>query len=242
MSDGKKKLSKKNYFWTRKKVIAIIICLIIFASAVIFGYPLIVEYINNLNDHSNGDKVLTIKDLENPDVELTPNTSNNSVENLTEELKAKIDKQIVDKENPINTVKALVGVLYNTTNAERQDQLTIFLEDFLINREDALWFQNEYNMPDQAQVNYWKSELYSYLIHYYQVLTENEFTDADGELIDTTQNQLKYIDLYLALANDPASNSITQENDSDITSGYIYKEANYFLELKNRLNSGGGGE
>ncbi len=202
------------------------------------GYVLISKLTTSKGD-SRTEKVLTIADLQNPDIELTSNTSDASVESLTKALKAKIDKQIAAKENPIETVKELVGVLSNTTSEKRQDQLTSFLEDFLAKHESTLWFEHEDGTPDQAQVNYWKAELYAYLVHNFQFLMESKFTDADGKSIDTTKEQLKYIDLYLALANDPASHPPIPEEDREIFPGYVYDEAGSFLELRNRLAGGG---
>lgn len=231
----KKILNKFKKYPNRKKWL--IVCVVVLV-AVTLGYLLISKLTNTANDNSTGGKVLTVKDLENANVELTSNTSNASVDNLTKELKAKIDKQIAAKQNPIDTVNQLSAVLSNTTNDKRQDQLTSYVEDFLANHENALWFNTESVTPDQAQVNYWKAGLYADLVYNYQFIMLNKFTGSDGKPIDTTKEQLKYINLYLALANDPASHPPIPEEDKDIFVGYVYKEATYFLELKSKLSSG----
>ena len=228
----------KNWNKKRQYVVAGLIVVLIGASA--GGYLIYLKHTGIPKDDSSMEGVLVMSDLENPDVELTADTSDASVENLKNELKAKIDEQIAAKENPIETVKQLAGVLSNTTNEKRQDQLTNFLEDFLANHEDALWLiLNGVNVPDQAQVNYWKAELYAYLVFNLQFLMENNYATADGQPLDTTLEQLKYIDLYLALANDPASHPPISEEYKDILIGYVYREASDFSELKNRLLGGG---
>lgn len=226
--------------FTKKKlmIIGLFVAITVLFVAIL-GYLLITTITNIAKDDSDTEKVLTIKDLENSDVELTPDTPDASVENLTSELKAKIDKQIAAKENPIDTVKELAGVLSNTTNQNRKDQLIDFVKDFLANHKDKLWLKYEYNMPDQAQVNYWTSELYAYLVYNFQNIMENKYTDARVKPINTTKDQLKYIDLYLSLANDPASHPPIPEEDKDVFVGYLYKDANSFSQLKSRLASGG---
>jgi hypothetical protein len=230
---------KAHKSFTKKKwLISGLIVVIVVLVVATLGYLLISRLINTAKDDSNTRKVLTVNDLENPDVELVSDTSNASVDNLTKELKAQIDKQIAAKQNPNETVKKLAGVLSNTTNDKRQDQLTSFVEDFLANHENALWFNTEFVTPDQAQVNYWKAGLYADLVYNYQFIMLNKFTGSDGKPIDTTKEQIKYIDLYLTLANDPASHPPIPEKDKDIFVGYVYKEATYFLELKSKLSSG----
>lgn len=241
MADKSKKENpqfKVHKSFTKKKWLGLFVVIVVLV-VVTLGYLLVSKLTNTANDNSTDGKVLTIKDLENPNVELTPNTSNTSVENLTKGLNAKIDKQIAAKENPIETVKETAGVLSNTTNQNRQDQLTNFLEDFLANHKDSLWFKYQYDMPDQAQVNYWTSELYAYLVYNFQNTMENKFSDASGKPINTTKEQLKYINLYLALANDPASHPPIPEEDKDIFVGYVYNEADNFTGLKSRLTEGG---
>lgn len=227
-----KSFSKKK--WLILGLFAVIIVLVVAT----LGYLLVSKLSNNAKDNSTTDKVLTVSDLENSNVELTRQTSNASVDNLTRELKAKIDKQIADKQNPIDAVNELAGVLSNTTNQNSQDQLTNFIEDFLANHEKTLWFVYEYNKPDQAQVNYWKAQLYAYLVNNYQNMAYYKFTDANGKPIDTTKQQLKYIDLYLALANDPASHPPIPQKDKEFNIGYVYKEADNFSALKSTLSGG----
>lgn len=143
------------------------------------------------------------------------------------------------KENPIDTVEELADILSNTVNSTRQDQLIVFMEDFLANHEDSLWFTYNYDTPSQAQVNYWKAELYAYMVYYYRNLMNNKFTDSDGKLVDTSAEQLKYIDLYIALANDPASHPAIPEEDSYYMAGYQYKEIDTFTALENEMKGTG---
>lgn len=227
-----KSLPKKK--WLIIGLFAIIVVLVVAT----LGYLLISKPTNSDKDDSASKKVLTAVDLEDPDVELTPDTSNASVKNLENELKDKIDKQIAAKENPIETVKELAGVLSNTTNEKRQDQLTDFLEDFLAKHENTLWFKAESGIPDQAQVNYWKADLYADLVYNFKNLMENKFTDSSGKPIDTTTQQLKYINLYLALANDPKSHIVIPPEDKEYLSDYVYNYANDFLKIKNNINIG----
>lgn len=226
-------VSKSSRPWYRSRR-GLFVAIIILAVAAT-GYILISKFAGTPKDNVKTDKVLTVDDLEDPDIELTSGTSDASVENLRKGLQAKIDKQIAAKENPIDTVKELAGVLSNTTNEKRQAQAANFIEDFLANHEDTLWFKSEDDMPDQAQVNYWKAELYAYLIHNFRSLMAGKFTGADGKPIDTTKEQLKYIDLYLALANDPVSHPPIAEEDRDIFVGYLYGEAGDFAELRSGL-------
>lgn len=228
-------------FTKKKWLILGLFAVIVVLVATSLGYLLIsnLTKTKTAKDNSTAGKVLTVKDLEKPGTVLDSTTSNASVKNLNSELKAEIDKQTAAKQNPIDTVKEQAGVLSNTTNQDRQDQLTNYLEDFLANHKDSLWFKYQYDMPDQAQVNYWTSELYAYLVYNFQNIMENKFTDASGKPINTTKEQLKYIDLYLALANDPASHPPIPEEDKDIFVGYVYNEANNFTGLKSRLTEGG---
>lgn len=203
------------------------------------GYMLISKLTNTntaKNDSHKG-KVLTVSDLEKPDVDLSPDTSNASVENLTKALETNIDNQINAKENPIDTVKQFAGVLSNTTNDKRQDQLTNFLEDFLTNHSDTLWLNYKNSKPNQAQVNYWNAELYVYLIYNFKNMMDNQYKGADGKVIDTTKQQLKYIDLYLSLANDPKSHIAKSEQSIAPMSDYDYIEANNFSEFKKDLTA-----
>ena len=221
----------------RRLLFSLLIAIVVLV-VVAVGYTLISQHISTSKDSSKAEKVLTLKDLDNPKVAVTGQTSTASVENLTKESKAEIDKQIAAKENPIDTVKQLAGVLLNTTTATRQDQLSNFLEDFLANHEKELWLEHDSEMPDQAQVNYWKAQLYAYLIHNFRSMMDAKFTDSAGKPIDTTKEQLKYINLYLALANDPASHPAIPEADKDIFPGYVYAEAKNFSELKDSLTKG----
>jgi hypothetical protein len=189
------------------------------------------------NEKPNKDKVLTVEDLNNGSAELTSETSNASVDNLTKELKAKIDKKIAAKENPVDDVLQLAGVLSNTTNATRQDQLSDFVLDFLANHEDSLSFNSEeYGVPDQLYVNEWKAQLYLDLVSNYAFMMQNQFTGADGKPIDTTADQLKYLDLYLAIATDPANWGEPQTaDDGHVWYYHKYNDTEQFIEWRKLL-------
>lgn len=216
---------------TRKRIIVAITLLIIVALGC--AWFLISKMPSGKNNSAEG--VLGISDLANPDMKLNSETSNASVDNLTKELKAKIDEQIAAKQNPIEAVNQLADVLASTTNTTRQDQLTSFVVDFLAKHEDALWFSIDSEAPDQAQVNYWKGSLYARLAYNYQFMMQNQFTGTDGKPINTTNEQLKYINLYLALAQDPASHSRSTEDYKDAPLAYTYTDANSFIKLRNEL-------
>ncbi len=222
----------------RKKWLVIIISVIILLAGVIGAYIVIFNK-STKQEKPSTEKILTLDDLDRSDAHLTPETSDASVNNLTKQLKAKIDKQIALKENPIDTVSDLAGILSNTVNSTRQNQLIDFMDDFLANHEDSLWFTYNHDIPSQAQVNYWKAELYAYMVYYYRNLMNNKFTDSSGKPIDTSAQQLKYIDLYIALANDPASHPPIPEEDRYYMAGYRYVETDGFTELKNELNGKG---
>ncbi len=239
MEDKSKKENphfKVHKSFTKKQWLIIgVIATIVVVAVVAISFLLITKIINISKDNSGTQKVLTVKDLDNPDVSLTSNTSNASVNNLKSGLKTEIDKQVAAKNNPFETVKELAGVLSNTTSQNRQDQLTNFLEDFLTNHENELWYKTESGTPDQAQVNYWEGQLYAYLVYNFQNIMESKLTDSNGRPIITTKQQLKYINLYLALAKDPASNPPIAEKDKEFFVGYVYQESSTFLEMKNRL-------
>ena len=211
MADKSKKENpqfKAHKSFTKKKWLIIgVIATIVVVVVVAISFLLITKIINISKDNSGTQKVLTVKDLDNPKVELTPSTSKASVDNLNKGLTAEIDNQIAAKQNPFETVYQLAGVLDNTTNKSRPNQLTDFIQDFLANHENELWFNTGSGTPDQAQVNYWKAKLYAKLVYNYQFIMLNKFTGSDGKPIVTTNDQLKYIDLYLGLANNPESHS-----------------------------------
>ena len=204
------------------------------------GY-ILVSRLTDTNSKTSTQKVLTTTDLENPNVKLDSTTSDASVGNLEKELKVKIDKQIAAKENPFDTVNQLAVVLANTTNKTRPNQMADFIEDFLAKHEDTLSYATKSGHPDQAQINYWKAELYAKLVYNYQSVAQSKFTGSDGKPIDTTKKQLKYANLYLALANDPASHPPIPEKDKGIIVGYVYQDASDFLALKNSLTGSTGG-
>lgn len=205
------------------------------------GYVVISKLATSTKNSASTEKVLTVADLDsnNPKARLTSETSDASVENLTKQLETKIDKQIAAKENPFDTVNQLAGILANTVNGTRQSQMADFVEDFLANHEDTLSYATESGHPDQAQINYWKAELYAKLVYNYQSMAQSKFTGSDGKPVDTAKKQLKYANLYLALANDPASHPPIPEEDKGIIVGYIYEYANDFSEMKNTLTQEG---
>jgi hypothetical protein len=233
---GRKK-KRKTVHSSRYLLIRGLLVVVVVLVVVALGYLLIPKLINIITKDNSTEKVLTIADLGKPDVQITPDTSDASVDNLDKGLQAEIDKQIAAKENPFETTYQLAGVLSNTTNKSRPYQMADFVIDFLTNHENELWYATELGLPDQAQVNYWKGELYERLVYNYQFIMQNKFTGSDGKPIDTTKEQLKYIDLYLALANDPKSHIAISEEKRAFLTDYQYNEVNNFLELKSRLNA-----
>lgn len=223
-------------YWLKSKPFMVIAILI----AIALGCVL-VSKLTNTDNNSSTERVLTVGDLDKPDVKINSETSDASVNNLTKELKAKIDKQIAAKENPFETVDQLAGVLSNTTNKTRQDQLTSFLVDFLAKRGDTLWFKVDSEPPDQAQVNYWNATLYAKLVYNYQFMTLNKFAGSDGKLVDTSKEQLKYINHYLALAQNPANWGEPQISQEDGHTWYYYEyvHTNDFIEWRKQLEVGG---
>ena len=203
---------------------------------VALSYVGISRTINNSKEASS-QKVLTTTDLENPNVKLDSTTSDASVGNLEKELKAKIDKQIAAKENPFDTVNQLAGVLANTTNKTRPNQAVDFLEGFLTEHKNALSFPTEDGTPDQAQVNYWTAKLYAKLVYAYQFMMANKFTGSDGKTIDTTKEQLKYIDLYLAIAQDRNNWGEPQISEEDGHTWYLYsyEHTSDFIDQRKQL-------
>ena len=188
----------------------------------------------------NEERILTIADLDDPDFQPTPNISDTSVENLTKEFKAKIDRQIAAKENPFETVSQLANVLLNTLDEKRQDQTSGFIEDFLASREYALWFNDEHgNTPDQAQVNHWKAKLYALLVRNYQTIMALQLTGPDGKSRNTTQDQLRYINLYLEIAQNPTNWGEPQISyvDGHTWYFYTYEDTDDFVVLGQRLES-----
>jgi hypothetical protein len=203
------------------------------------GYALIVKLTNTASKGNvSTEKVLTVNDLNNPEVKIDSDTSDTSVRSLAQELTATIDKQIAAKENPFETVKQLAGVLSSTTSPTRQDQLADYIQDFLAKHEDSLWFEAESRTPDQAQVNYWKAQLYASLVYNYQFIMVNNFLDTNGKPRDTTKQQLQYIELYLALDRATESHPPIPEESRGVITGYVYGETQNFLVLKNKLTTG----
>lgn len=204
---------------TRKTYIVIVLIAVI----VVAGFLFIPHLLNTRNDNdSNTTKVLTIDDLDDPKVELGSNTSDASVANLSKDLKSKIDKQIANKENPIDTLTTLVGVLCNTTNAGRSYQCVDYIKDFLDTKMETLKFNSDsYGQPDDLQITYWRAQLYVNLISSYKFIVQNNFADTDSKRTEAVSEQLKYIDLYLAIAQD-AHNRGAPQTAEDGRTWYFY--------------------
>lgn len=221
--------------------VAVVIAVIVLG---VGGYVLITKFIIPKNTTTT-EKVLTVSDLENnsPDVHLTPETSDASVDNLTKELKAKIDKQIADKENPIKTVQTLMSVLCNTANASRPAQCVDYIKDFLANKMDTLRLTSDYyGQPDDLQVAQWRAEFYSQLVYAYRSMGQLS-TGADGKSVDTTTEQLKYIGLYLEIAQNKANWGTPQTADDGHTYYfYSYDDVSEIIEFRNQLTTNNAGE
>jgi hypothetical protein len=207
------------------------------------GYILISQYMNSaVKDDITTEKVLTVADLERPNAGINSKTSDASVDNLTKELKVKIDKQIADKVNPIETVITLIGVLCNTVNTNRQNQCVDYITEFLDTRMDALKLSSDvYGQPNELQITYWRAQFYGYLINNYEFIMNNKFTGSDGKLLDTTDEQLKYINLYLTIAQNPTNLGAphTSVADGRIWYDYNYQDTDYFVERRKQLEAGG---
>ena len=193
-------------------------------------------------DASDTEKILTIADLETSEVQLTSEVSDASVKNLDKELKAKIDKQVASKENPIETVWDLVGMLCSTANVTRPTQCVDYIKEFLDTKMDTLKLTSDsYGQPDDLQLNYWRARLYSTLVSNYGFMATNEFTSVDGKLMDTVSERLKYVELYLEIAQDPANWGEPQINGEGRTwYFYEYESTDSMLELREQLMAGGG--
>lgn len=219
---------------TRKRIVIATGVLVV----IIIGCVVALRFVAPANTASSVTGILTAADLDNPSIRINSETSDVSVENITKELKAKIDEQIAAKQNPYETVYKLAATLSNTANKTRKDQVTVFVEDFLASHEDSLWFEVDSEVPSQADVNHWKAQLYALLVYNYQFIAVNEFTNSAGKIIDTTAEQLKYINLYLTLAYDPASKSRATNEYKEAQSAYDYNETQNFLVLKKQLSGG----
>ncbi|MDR0591188.1 MAG: hypothetical protein LBG75_01350 [Candidatus Nomurabacteria bacterium] len=175
--------------------------------------------------------------------ELNPETSDASVDSIVKELKIKINKQIAGRENPIDTVQQLTGVLADTTNAKRQEQLPDFILNFLQEHEDALRLPSDfYGTPDQLRVNYWKAGFYLELAYNYQSIMQKKLLGTDGKPRNTIQEQLKYLDLYLAIAQNKANWGEPQvsEEDGHVWYLYSYKNLDHIVAWRQQLEQTGG--
>lgn len=194
-------------------------------------------------DNSDTEKVLTVADLYKPNTQLTPETSDASVENLTKELNAKIDKQIADKENPIETVRTTIAMLCNTANEGRPTQCINFINDFLNNKMDTLKLTSyEYGQPDELQITFWRAQFYADLARGYGSIENDQLTDSDGKPIDVVAERLRYIELYLEIAQNPANWGEPQTTDDGHTwYFYEYSDINDMIKLRESLTSANSG-
>lgn len=230
------KKPRRRFSW---RLSAIVLAIIVIA---VLGYIVVPKLLHlGSNDGSGTNKVLTIDDLDKADVELGSNTSSASVENLTKQLKAKVEKQIADKQNPIDTVLTLLGVFSNTANAARQNEAIDYITTFLDTNMDALKLDsNEYGTPDTLRTTYWRAELYAHLVYSYKFIMDNDFKGPDGKPRNTTSEQLKYINLYLDIAQNSANwGEQTTQQDGSKSYSYEYDYTKDFVELRDELKAGG---
>lgn len=217
-----------------------IIVPVILAVIIAFGIYILIFNKPTDKDNSDTEKVLTVADLDNMDTQLNPDTSDASVENLTKELKAKIDKQIADKENPIETVRTTIAMLCNTANASRPTQCIDFINDFLNNKMDTLKLTSyEYGQPDELRMLQWRAQFYADLVYAYGSIGNNKVTASNGEPINVVAEQLRYIELYLEIAQNPANWGEPQTaDDGHLWYYYNYEEADSLIGLREQLMSG----
>lgn len=229
--------SKHHTRQVRLKIIAIAI---VSLALLVAGYFIINSILNKNN--SNSQKVLSISDLEDASIDISSRTSDASVQNLSSELKAKIDKQIADKQNPIETVRTLVGILCGSVNASRPTQCVDYVREFLDTKMDTLKLDSDfYGKPDEAQINQWRAQFYTDLAYGYQLMMDNKFAKKDGQPFDTTAEQLKYVALYLDIAQDPKNWGEAQTNEEDGSTWYFYSypETQAFVEWREQLETKG---
>lgn len=209
--------------------------------ALVAGYFIVSNILNSNN--SSTEKVLTVADLENASTDISSRTSDGSVQNLTSELKAQIDKQVADKQNPIETVRTLVGVLCGTVNAARPTQCVDYVREFLDNKMDTLKLESEiYGKPDEAQLSQWRAQFYADLAYGYRLIMDNKFAQKDGQPFNTTAEQLKYVKQYLDIAEDPKNWGEPQVSEETGRTWYFYEypETEAFVEWRKQLEAGGG--
>ena len=225
----------------RRKRLKIVAIVSVILMALIGGYLLISRYLADRNV-SGAEKVLSVADLEDASVDLSSRTPDSSVESLAKELKVKINKQIADKENPIETVRILVGVLCNTANAKRPTQCVDYVREFLDTKIDTLKLESDlYGKPEEAQINQWRAQFYADLAYGYQMIMNNKFTGPNGQPFDTTDEQFKYVNLYLEISQDPKNWGEAQTNEEDGRTWYFYDypETQAFVEWREQLEAGG---
>lgn len=223
----------------RRRVVMLVVVALLLITGVYGAYVWLTS--NGKKDGSETEKILTVADLDNPNLQLNPETSDASVANLGKELKAKIDKQIADKENPIKTVRTTIGTLCNTANADRPTQCIDFIEDFLKTKMDALKLTSyEYGIPDESLIASWRAELYADLAHAYGSMGDRQAVDSTGKPIDAAAESLRYINLYLEIAQNPANWGEPQTTEDGRTWYYrTYEETDSFIKWRDQLVSGG---
>ena len=229
-TDVESRPSKRTH---RKLIIGLLIFVIILAG--IAAWFVIISKHTDSKDTT--EKVLTIDDLNNAAIQLNAETPEASVDNLTNQLKAKIDKQIANKENPIDTVMEMTNVLCSTTSASRPLQCVDYIKDFLNTKMDALKLSSRrYGLPDELQITYWRAQLYIDLYSNYELIRSERFTGSDGQIIDVAKEELKYIDLYLAIAQNHINWGEPQtSSDGRTWYFYEYQDINGLVELRDSL-------
>ncbi len=206
-----------------------------------FGAMYVIQ--NTQKNKAGSDKVLSLADLDDPTVEVNSETSDKSVDNIVKELKAKINEQVAAKENPIETVRKLVGILCNTANAQRATQCIDYVKEFLDSKMDTLKLTSyEYGQPDKAQMNYWRAQFCADLAYGYEFIVNNNLMTADSKPIATVDDQLKYSNLYLEIAQNTANWGEPQVSESDGHTWYAhqYEHTDTFLQWREQLRGNGG--
>ena len=222
--------------------------IVLIAGAVIIVAAIIIFFMIPTNTDTGTDPTddgyidpngLTIDDLDDPETVINGDLSDASVNNLSKQLKAKIDEQIANGENPIDTVRSLIGVLCNSANASRATQCVDYIKEFIDTKIDTLNLPSEdLGQPDEFQITRWRAQFYIDIASNYQFIMINELPGADGQPWDTTTEQIEYIDLYLEIAQNKANWGPPQTNDEGrVWYFYEYNDVEYFVEWRNQLQA-----
>lgn len=226
---------------SRRWLVWVVLIVVGILAVGIASYFLITKLTAPKNNTTATEKVLTVNDLDNH-VEVSSGTSDASVDNLTKELEAKIDAQVAAKENPIATVTRLIDVLCTTANTSRPMQCIDYITKFLDTKMDTLKLKSdEYGQPDDLQVTYWRAQFYVQLANNYKLITDNNFADSDGKPLGTTADQLKYVKLYLDIAQNRANWGEPQTSSYDGHTWYLYSYSatDRFVEWRKELEARG---